>query len=300
MSKDSNAEGVVPAGNGAKVMYELLGGTVGGVLQVLVGHPLDTVKVRMQGSTQYRSAWHCLSSSVKTNGVRSLYNGMSSPLVMAGINNSVIFSVNGQMKRFVGGMSGKSPGELGKIEQLAAAWMTAPIYALTLTPTELVKSRLQFASERTSVIKALRDCVRQDGVLGLYRGYTATVGTRLVGLPFYFVTYDTTKKYIRNSFETHTSFSETTISQLTSMTAGGLAGMAFWTGNFPVDTIRTRVMTSSTPMSILLACKTIWQDGGVLAFYRGYSAAILRAFPANAVAFYGVEMTLKAFNQQDF
>lgn len=35
-------------------------------------------------------------------------------------------------------------------------------------------------------------------------------------------------------------------------------------------------------------------------FYRGFSACMLRAFPANAVVFYGLEMTLRAFGYSDF
>ena len=40
--------------------------------------------------------------------------------------------------------------------------------------------------------------------------------------------------------------------------------------------------------------------GGIRAFYRGFSAAILRSFPANAVVFLGLEWTLKFLGYSSF
>jgi solute carrier family 25 carnitine/acylcarnitine transporter 20/29 len=39
--------------------------------------------------------------------------------------------------------------------------------------------------------------LRKDGIRGLYRGYGATVLTRLIGSPFYFVSYDLTKRSLQ-------------------------------------------------------------------------------------------------------
>ena len=44
-------------------------GSVGGLLAVLIGHPFDTIKVRLQSNT------------FKTQGFRGIYNGITSPIL---------------------------------------------------------------------------------------------------------------------------------------------------------------------------------------------------------------------------
>merc|ERR1711988_1967401 len=62
----------------------LLAGGMGGLASLVVGHPFDTVKVRLQtmsadsrGRVPYRSATHCLKTMVQHEGPASLFRGMS-------------------------------------------------------------------------------------------------------------------------------------------------------------------------------------------------------------------------------
>lgn len=43
-------------------------------------HPFDTVKVRLQTSSNYTGMVDCVSKTVKKEGVRGLYKGMSAPI----------------------------------------------------------------------------------------------------------------------------------------------------------------------------------------------------------------------------
>lgn len=139
---------------------ELLGGTVGGMMQVMVGHPLDTIKVRVQSKgLGYTSPMQCAQQTMRTEGFRGFYKGVTPPLIMTGIINGVIFAVNGQMKRLVAWASDTNvrmtsadrsthasiqPDSLSTPQVLTAALMTAPVYTVILSPTEFVKSRLQY------------------------------------------------------------------------------------------------------------------------------------------------------------
>ena len=72
-------------------LKSFLAGGVGGVCVVLVGHPLDLIKVRMQtagagGSTHVLGM---LSQTLAKEGVRGIYRGASAPLVSI----SFIFAV---------------------------------------------------------------------------------------------------------------------------------------------------------------------------------------------------------------
>lgn len=61
-----------------------------GMSLVLVGHPFDLVKVRMQTmhvakgeKPPYKNAMDCALQTVKKEGPRGLYRGMSAPLMGA-------------------------------------------------------------------------------------------------------------------------------------------------------------------------------------------------------------------------
>lgn len=59
-----------------KLAQDLIAGTVGGWAQVLVGQPLDTIKVRIQTQPSppiYRNATDCFQQLVRTEGVRGDY-----------------------------------------------------------------------------------------------------------------------------------------------------------------------------------------------------------------------------------
>lgn len=60
-----------------RTAIELLGGGVGGVAQALVGHPLDLVKVRLQGQAQsgtaYAGMMDCVVKTGRQEGLLGLY-----------------------------------------------------------------------------------------------------------------------------------------------------------------------------------------------------------------------------------
>ena len=57
-----------------------LSGTLGGVALCVVGHPFDTLKVRLQtqhsNNKIYNGVWDCFIKTLKWEGVRGLYNGI--------------------------------------------------------------------------------------------------------------------------------------------------------------------------------------------------------------------------------
>ncbi len=62
---------------------DFTGGTLGGVANVYVGQPLDTVKVKMQAFPKlYRSSFHCAVKTFKADGIyRGWYAGTVPALV---------------------------------------------------------------------------------------------------------------------------------------------------------------------------------------------------------------------------
>lgn len=84
---------------------EFVAGCVGGAAGVVVGHPFDTIKVRLQtqnaANPRYRGTWHCFTQTLKGESVRGLYKGMSSPLAGVSLVNAVVFGVHGNIMKNV-------------------------------------------------------------------------------------------------------------------------------------------------------------------------------------------------------
>ncbi|XP_033331239.2 mitochondrial carnitine/acylcarnitine carrier protein isoform X2 [Megalopta genalis] len=59
-----------------------IAGGIGGIFTVLTGHPLDTVKLRLQTMPEnYKGTWHAIKTTVLQEGPFSLYKGVMAPLI---------------------------------------------------------------------------------------------------------------------------------------------------------------------------------------------------------------------------
>lgn len=84
LKAEIKAEAGAAISSGAKQLRSLAAGGFGGVCAVVVGHPFDLIKVRLQTADRgvYKSAIDCLKQNIARDGVRrGLYAGVSAPLV---------------------------------------------------------------------------------------------------------------------------------------------------------------------------------------------------------------------------
>lgn len=84
LKAELKAEAKAAASSGLSQLRSFVAGGFGGVCAVVVGHPFDLVKVRLQTADKgvYQSAIDCLRKSIARDGLRrGLYAGVSAPLV---------------------------------------------------------------------------------------------------------------------------------------------------------------------------------------------------------------------------
>ncbi|RNF13664.1 mitochondrial carrier protein [Trypanosoma conorhini] len=277
------------------VLQRFVGGTVGGMLQALTSHPFDTVKSRVQRGI-FPGIVSCCRHTWANEGFHGFYRGLSPPLVMGGVYNSILFSLNQFMTNLLtpAGFDHKVKPPLWRTA--LSAWLTAPIYTLCITPMENVKVRLQLqhssraTPDFTGPIGCIRCILVREGPLGLLAGYLPTALSRLVGLPFYFSGYQLAKQQIDNS-----AFGATTAGKSFGVVVSGcVAGVVFWLSNYPFDFVKTQLQSGGTKTTFSEVFASTYKTGGVRGFYRGLPACLLRAIPANASVWLGVEWTTRA------
>jgi solute carrier family 25 carnitine/acylcarnitine transporter 20/29 len=66
---------VIPESQG--IAQSLVVGSIAGLFGKLIEHPFDTIKVRLQTTTNFTGFLDCLSKTVKNEGVFGLYKGNS-------------------------------------------------------------------------------------------------------------------------------------------------------------------------------------------------------------------------------
>jgi len=137
------------------VVQPVVSGCAGGVGSVLVGHPFETVKARLQ--TGVKPAWP---------GLRGAFAGIAAPL-------------SGQVPFWGSFYLGYSIGTALKWDDSQAAQMFAGSVAgafssFMLTPADAVKVQAQI--RQTSALTALRETLRSGGLRELFRPLPPTMG----------------------------------------------------------------------------------------------------------------------------
>jgi solute carrier family 25 carnitine/acylcarnitine transporter 20/29 len=89
------------------MLIDMFAGFAGGIAAVVVGHPLDVVKVKMQlNPNKYSGMFDCLQKTVKEQHFRGLYTGMVSALISYCTENTILFGVYGRCQQEIASLTG--------------------------------------------------------------------------------------------------------------------------------------------------------------------------------------------------
>ena len=82
------------------------------------------------------------------------------------------------------------------------------------------------------------------------------------------------------------------LSPLSVLTAGGFAGVVCWSTTIPADVLKSRFQTAPEGKynSLYHVYTTLMKEEGPTALFHGIRPALIRAFPANAACFLGMEV----------
>ncbi|XP_021835588.1 mitochondrial arginine transporter BAC1 isoform X3 [Spinacia oleracea] len=254
---------------------EYLAGLIAGVATVIIGHPFDTVKVKLQKhntelhGVKYKNGLHCAARILQNEGGKLKSSGPDSLIIIP----SAVYS--------------------------------GAIISFVLCPTELVKCRMQVQGTDSLIPKASTytgpvDCalktLRTEGVTGIFRGGTATFLRESLGNAVFFSVYESVRYsmhlQLKDASRDHKGLADLGVGII----SGGLGGVAFWSAVLPLDVAKTMIQTnpdpnySRNPFQVL---KLIYKQAGLRGCYAGLGPTIARAFPANAAAIVTWEFAMK-------
>lgn len=282
------------------LLKTFIAGGVGGACLVLVGHPLDTIKVRIQTmeikpgqEPPYKGTLDCARKTMAKEGPWALYRGMAAPLYGVTPMYALCFFGYGiGQKIFCNDDSFKNL----RLLDIGLAGATSGVFTTPiLAPLERVKCVLQVQGniEGGQKFKGPGDVARHlyqtGGLASLNRGFCATMLRDSLGSLFYFSSYEYLKYNLTPEGKSGPGVFGT-------LFAGGMAGIFNWLAALPVDTLKSKLQVAPEgkyPNGIRSVFVDIVRQEGILSLYRGLGPVMIRAFPANAACFLGYETAIK-------
>ncbi|XP_053553430.1 solute carrier family 25 member 47 isoform X2 [Bombina bombina] len=283
-------------------MADFIAGALGGACGVMVGYPLDTVKVRIQTQRNYNGIWHCIYSTYKVERLSGFFKGMSVPISTVSVSSSIVFGMyRNCLYNLCKLKYGTTKVKPSKFDIFLSGYAAGAAQALVSSPADMAKVRLQTQTKAHSSISCslvarpkysgpihcLMTIVKEEGFLGLYRGLCALMFRDCHSFATYFLSYAVLREW----------FVPEEPNVVGVLLAGGFAGVVAWSIATPMDVIKSRLQVDGVTQRkyrgiIHCVTKSVQQEG-VQVLFKGLSLNCLRAFPVNMVVFLTYEAILK-------
>ncbi|XP_051954005.1 solute carrier family 25 member 47-A [Xyrauchen texanus] len=281
---------------------DFLAGSIGGACGVAVGYPLDTVKVRIQTQKQFTGIWQCIVTTIKREGLHGFFKGMALPVTTISMTSSVVFGTYRNCLQCFSQIHGTGAPNT-KLDIFLAGLAGGVAQISVMSPGDIVKVRLQCQTEckrsgfntpkpkYSGPIHCLLTIVKEEGILGLYKGALPLVFRDGPSFATYFLTYNTLCSNLTPPGRKEPEWAAVLFS-------GGVAGIAGWSVGTPMDVIKARLQLDGVRGQKryrgLVHCitETVRNEGPAI-FFKSLGINCLRAFPVNMVVFAVYEVTVR-------
>jgi len=255
------------------VIDKIYKGVVSGVTAGTICWPLDTIKTQNQVRLRGKSLIQSFRFIIKNDGFMGLYRGLLSGNLATGVFYGAflpIYEINKSFfKKYVtnehilNGMSSYLAG-------IIASTLDNPLYVLkTRYQAALVKG----TQSQVSLFKMAYNMYKREGLSVFMKGLGVSYFKNLE-LGVQLILFEKLKKYL------NTDKNKFVALPIASFLAKTIAS----TVTYPIDTIRTICRTDSH-IGIRNITTNVYKSGGLVGFYKGYSAYFIRAIPSSVIVF---------------
>ncbi|CAG8525433.1 7226_t:CDS:1 [Acaulospora morrowiae] len=269
-------------------LYHFAAGGIAGVSEILIMYPLDVVKTRFQLqvdgtpiSERYTSVMDCFRKIVKNEGFGRLYRGILPPILVEAPKRAIKFSANEKYSNFLKNVYGTN--EMNQAMSIQSGVGAGVTEAFIIVPFELVKIRLQDkgnAGKYNGTFDALIKIVGNEGIFALFNGLEATLWRHATWNGGYFGVVFGVRKRLPKAENKQQQLRNNFI-------AGSIGGTVGTILNTPFDVVKTRIQNDSGPVRkynwTLPAVKTVIQEEGPRALYKGFVPKLLRLGPGGGI-----------------
>jgi len=260
----------------------IVAGAAAGAVECILLHPIDIAKTRQQLQITYKQTTvEIMRTIIKEgggglSGYLRVYRGVVSPLLGMMPKSAVWLSTNERIKYIIIGNEGKET----TLARLVAGFFSGWPEALVVTPFESVKVKLQsrrFAAHYRNSWHCFYDIFQKEGVVGLFRGFEATMWRNGTWNALYFANIGYIKDYILTP---QMRAQQSNMSQaIYSFLYGTTAGLIATAVNTPLDLVKSRIQLGVHEGKYRWAWQTLFliaKEEGVKKLWRGLPLRLVR------------------------
>ena len=277
-------------------MYQFVAGAIAGISELLVMYPLDVVKTRMQlqsanvpAHEKYKGLFDCVNRIIKKEGVRHLYKGITSPILMEAPKRATKFAFNDKFNSLYTQLLGRDAANKKQMIAIASGASAGIVEAFVIVPFELVKVKMQdpFCKFESSFL-VLKDIIKHNGILGIYNGLEATIWRHALWNAGYFGIIFQIRKLLPMSKTPQEKIGN----DLIAGTIGGTMGCVL---NTPFDVVKSRIQSNGNVIKLstdevvrrynwaLPSVIKVYHEEGFRALYKGFIPKIARLGPGGGI-----------------
>ena len=254
-------------------VLDFLSSWVSYATSLIFSHPLDTLRTRWQTLGQPPM------TSIRGDGIRSLYVGFTTPLIANGPLVGVVFATNEAAKRV---LASRHTGELSMEEIAMAGGFAGLSVSIVQCPFTVVRMHQQNSGSRGRVRLSARQVVRRfsegEGIFrGLYRGWTLEAWTNCTGRMGYFAFYEAAKRtWLANEPSKELPLS-------VRICCAMLTSVFSWATIFPIDIVKNKIQADGFTLEAKAyrgfshCVRSTYDSYGLRGFWRGYPITVLRS-----------------------
>jgi hypothetical protein len=276
----------------------------------LISHPFTVISVRQQvdpltlGEHHYRHNTMMLAvrDAVKKFGPSILLRGWK-PMITIGVPSNVIYfsTIEASREAFQPAISSAIPSLSQEGVELLQSAMSSIISnfisLIPYNPAEVISSRLIVQKNECIGMTAMtKQIYREKGIKGFFKGFNASFALYMVSGAQWWFSYSLFRR-----LGLDTDFGKQNALVVESV-AGCISGMSAVAVSYPIDTIKTRIMTNSesghTPSFTSIFREVVRKDG-YRALFRGLPASLYQAALGSTIFAACYELIKSASQNQD-
>lgn len=267
-------------------------------------HPIDLAKVRMQlfkvqnPSLPIPGFPGMLSMMVKTEGVMSIYSGVTASLMRQAVYGTARIGLH---RSFSDKLQARNDGKPLNFGMKTLSGMASGAIAVFFgSPFDVTLVRMQADSMKPlaqrrnykGVFDALLRIIKEEGAGKLYSGISANVLRGMANNTGMMACFDQAKEFF-SEYVYHDPVGTT--SQKSTISASLVAGFTASFCALPFDLLKSRMQDGSKYKGVGDAFIKVYQTEGILAFWTGFGAYYMRTAPHAMIILLTMEPFTKAY-----
>jgi solute carrier family 25 iron transporter 28/37 len=233
--------------------------------------------------------------TMRSEGIGAFFKGFGAVAAMTMPAHAMYFGSYEASKTFF--QPSKSMDQKSPWVHFSSGFIADICGSIIWAPMDVIKQRVQMAKGSKqgfeNSFKAFQTICKTDGPLGLYRGAAVAIATFGPYVGLYFSFYEHLKSIVIPTKAKY-HIPELPINLLCAFSAASLAALI----TCPIDVVKTNMQVYSIQdggsINTLDAIKTLYRNGGIRAFLRGWNARILWLAPGTAITMAAYEQCKSA------